>query len=311
MKMHVPVILGPTAVGKTAIGIQLASDFGLEIISCDSRQIYRGMDIGTAKTDGVERCGVRQWLIDICDPPEYYSAYRFARDARAILKKNDAGFNPRMLILGGTGLYFHALQNGLWPEIESEEVTKEHFVAQALSEGNESVYRELQKIDPESAARLHPNDLQRVIRALQVFRKTGRSIIELQKDSKSTDEYIFDVIKLSMPRHLLYARINERVDAMCRAGLWDEFCGLREKGYGSKTPGMQCVGYKELFAVENNELTFDGAVENIKRNTRRYAKRQTTWFAHKVNGVEIDVSHARSYGIIKENIEGCLSAQAP
>lgn len=301
LKIRVPVILGPTAVGKTEISLRLAADFGFEIISCDSRQIYRSMDIGTAKPSGRQMDEVRHWMIGIINPSEYYSAYRFSQEAIRIIR-DGAKQDKTMLICGGTGLYFRSLRQGLGPQVGSNIAFREKYKKKVLQEGNQSIFKELEECDPVTAARLHPNDVQRVIRALQVYYETGHPLSALQKEVRPLDDIEFIVIILSLSRDALYDRINNRVDRMISEGLWDEFNSLCKKGYGESDPGMQCVGYKELFEVKNGSGTLFEAVERIKRNTRNYAKRQITWFKHKENGIHVDISDSSSYSGIKEKI---------
>lgn len=304
-KIRAPVILGPTAVGKTDLSLRLAADLGFEIISCDSRQIYRYMNIGTAKPSGKQMEEIRHRMIDIIEPPEYYSAYRFAQEAIQVIREG-AKRNKTMLICGGTGLYFKSLREGLGPQIGSNIAFREKYKKRVSQEGVQSVYEELQKCDPEAASRLHPNDVQRVIRALQVFHETGRPLSELQKENRPLDEIEFYVVILSLSRDTLYTRINDRVDRMISEGLWEEFNSLCGKGYGESDPGMQCVGYKELFDVKKGTKTISEAVEKIKRNTRNYAKRQITWFKNKENGVHVDVPDSSTYSVMKGKITNFL-----
>ena len=300
-KIRVPVILGPTAVGKTEISLKLASDIGFEIISCDSRQIYRHMDIGTAKPSCRQMDNVRHWMIDIINPSEYYSAFRFSKEVISIIR-DSAKRNNTMLICGGTGLYFKSLQEGLGPQVGSNIAFREKYKEKALKESNQSIFEELKACDPVTAARLHPNDVQRVIRALQVYHETGYPLSALQKEMRPPDDIEFIVIILSLGRDLLYDRINRRVDRMISEGLWDEFNSLGKMGYCESDPGMQCVGYKELFEVKNGSSTLPEAYERIKRNTRNYAKRQITWFNNKENGVCVDIADPSSLQKIKEKL---------
>lgn len=300
-KIQVPVILGPTAIGKTEISLRLASDLGFEILSCDSRQIYRNMDIGTAKPSREEMAEVRHWMIDIIDPSDYYSTYWFSQEALKVIRDGvERGIT--ILICGGTGLYYKSLCDGLGPQVASNFTFRKEYSEKILKEGRESIFRELQKYDPETAARLHPNDIQRVVRALQVYYQTGYPLSEHQKRTRPPEDIEFLVIILSLPRPVLYKRINRRVDNMVSRGLFDEFCFLRKKGYNKSDPGMHCVGYKELFEVENTSISLLEAVEKIKRNSRNYAKRQTTWFTHKTEGIRVDVSNPDAYYVIKQKV---------
>lgn len=304
-KIRVPVILGPTAVGKTDLSLRLAADLGFEIISCDSRQIYRYMNIGTAKPSIEQMAKIYHWMIDIIEPSEYYSAYRFSQEAIRIIR-DGAKRDRRILICGGTGLYFKSLREGLEPQLGSNSAFREKYNRRVSLEGVTSIFEELRKCDPKAASRLHPNDVQRVIRALQVFYETGRPISELQKEKRPLVDIEFVVIVLSMSRESLYGRINARVDRMISEGLWEEFNVLYNMGYSESDPGMHCVGYKELFNVKRGTMTIYEAGETIKRNTRNYAKRQMTWFKNKEKGIPADLSDPAAYSIIKEKITNFL-----
>jgi tRNA dimethylallyltransferase len=233
-KITVPVILGPTAVGKTELVLRAAESFGYEVVSCDSRQIYRHMDVGTAKPTLEEQARVRHWLIDILDPAAAYSAFNFADDALRVIRASREN-GKKILICGGAGLYYHILVNGTAP----------------LSVGSSAPVREV---------RNPPEDIE------------------------------FRTIVVNRPRCVLYDRINARVDEMVGQGLWEEFAALRGMGYAQTSPGMICLGYRELFAVERGEVQLPRAVELIKQNTRHYAKRQLTWFRNKVDAKWVDVS---------------------
>lgn len=300
-KIKVPVILGPTAIGKTDISLRLARQLNFEIVSCDSRQIYKHMTIGTAKPTTQEMDEIKHWMIDIIDPSEYYSAHQFSQKTLEIIREGEKR-DKTIAVCGGTGLYYRSLSEGLGPQVASNLPFREKYTKRALKQGNESIYRELQECDPETAAHVHPNDVQRVIRALQVYHDTGKPLSALQKKMDPPLDVEFFVIILYMSRPLLYKRINERVDAMFSAGLWDEFEQLLQKGYTKSDPGMQCVGYQELFDVKNTSKDLNLAIEKIKQNTRNYAKRQITWFTNKVTGTNIDISETEAYSLIKDMV---------
>ena len=287
--ISVPVLLGPTAVGKSGVAFALAREMGWEILSCDSRQLYRGMDIGTAKPSPAERAQVPHRLIDILDPSEEYSAGRFADEAATIIR-TCAKNGRRVLVCGGTGLYFKALQQGTNDRSPSDPAIREELTRFAREKGNEALHRELAAVDPVTAARLHPNDIQRIIRALALFRQTGTRMSDHTPEGTPPGDMRFVVIKLTMERSLLYDRINRRVEVMMRDGLLEEFRTLVAAGYDRHSPGMQSVGYREFFAVEDGTIAETEAVELIQRNTRRYAKRQITWFSRQVEGVEVDAT---------------------
>jgi tRNA dimethylallyltransferase len=277
LRIKVPVLLGPTASGKTAAALLIAESAGWEIISCDSRQIYRFMDIGTAKPDREELGRVRHWLIDILDPAEQYSAAAFAGDALNVIRTR-AAEGKVTLVCGGTGLYFESLRKGLGPQAASDPLVRDALAQRAAEEGSAALHRELCEKDPEAAGAIHANNVQRVVRALAVWYQTGKTISALKRLAVPPEDMEFTVAVLMPERDSLYERINSRVDEMARRGLWEEFIALRERGYDERTPGLRCVGYQELFAVERGTTSMKDAVAMIKQNSRRYAKRQITWF---------------------------------
>ena len=292
-KIRVPVVLGPTAVGKTAFALRAAEAFGFEILSCDSRQIYRGMDVGTAKPTAEERARARHHLVDILEPSEAYSAFAFAGDAlRVIRGARENG--KKILICGGTGLYYHILSSGGAPLDGADLELRGALQDEARERGTAALHARLQAVDPAAASKIHPNDLQRLLRALEVALRTGQPMSSLYGAGSPPEDIDFRAVVVSRPREVLYGRINGRVDAMAGGGLWDEFLSLRRAGYAEASPGMVCVGYRELFGVERGQYGFDRAVELIKRNTRHYAKRQMTWFRNKAEGAEaLEVSDER------------------
>ncbi|MDR2577837.1 MAG: tRNA (adenosine(37)-N6)-dimethylallyltransferase MiaA [Chitinispirillales bacterium] len=302
-KIKIPVILGPTAAGKTDFAMRAAGAFGYEVLSCDSRQIYRHMNIGTAKPSVEERARIRHWLVDILDPSEPYSAFTFAGDAlRVIRELRDSG--KKVLICGGTGLYYHILANGAAPLDGADLELRGELQDEAREFGSARLHERLKAADPAAASRIHPNDLQRLLRALDVFYRKGQPLSLLQEDAGNPPGDIeFRTVIVSRPREILYDRINSRVDAMFEQGLLDEFFALRRMGYGADSPGMVCVGYRELFGVERGEIDVGQAAELIKRNTRRYAKRQMTWFRNKIqDALRVDVSDEHG-----DFLDGCLT----
>ena len=305
----VPVLLGPTAVGKSAVALELAAAAGWDVLSCDSRQLYRGMDIGTAKPSAEERAAVRHHLVDILNPSEEYSSGRFADEAATIIRERAAA-GKTTLICGGTGLYFRALQYGQIRREPSDPAIREELAQFVRQHGSDALHRELAAVDAATAARLHPNDVQRIIRALALYRQTGRSMSDPLQKGAPPEDFRFIVIKMTLDRSLLYERINRRVDAMMREGLYEEFRQLVEAGYDRHAPGLQCVGYREFFGVEEGERSEEDAVELIKRNTRRYAKRQITWFSRQVEGVEVDASDGdAAVGRVRELLPAAAAEQ--
>jgi tRNA dimethylallyltransferase len=306
--IRVPVILGPTAVGKSAIALAAAELAGAEILSCDSRQIYRGMDIGTAKPSAEERKRIPHWMVDIVDPDQPFSAERFRAMALAIIRERSE-LGKRLLICGGTGFYFRALSRGLGPDVGADPDFRALYEKKARESGPHSIFEELKAVDPASARNIHPHNVKRHIRALEVFHRTGRPLSEFGVCARPPGDMRFEVILCALPREILYARINARVDRMARDGLRDEFDGLLRRGYRRATPGMQCVGYRELFDMREGRISFHEALELIKRNTRRYAKRQMTWFAHQERGWTVDLSSTSPEEIIGRIIAGFNETQ--
>lgn len=303
-KIRVPVLLGPTASGKSEAALDACVRLGCEIVSCDSRQIYRKMDIGTAKPSLEESRRVRHWMIDIIEPDQKYSAFNYAQDAVAIIRERAAA-GRRVLVCGGSGLYFQCLSQGIGPQVAEDKELREHYHAIAEKQGAERVYDELAAVDPVAASQSHASNLKRNIRALEVYHSTGVPFSELKKRTAPPDDFDFDIMVLSRPREELYSRINARVDDMMKKGLWEEFHSLRSQGYDRRAPGLYCVGYRELFDVEEKKVTLTEAVEKIKQNTRNYAKRQITWFRHQVKGKEIKAGEGAGE-IIEKHIKEFL-----
>jgi tRNA dimethylallyltransferase len=297
--IRVPALLGPTAAGKTALAVDIACQRGWEIISCDSRQVYRGMNIGTAKPDTAALSRVRHHLIDMLEPDVSWSAFDFARDARRTIR-DLAAQSKTGFICGGTGLYFESLRRGIAPQTPSDRDLRERLQKRAQQEGSETLYAELREKDPETAQKIHTNDEQRILRALSVFYATGRPVSELRRRTEPPRDMLFRVAVVVPPRDLLYERINRRVDEMAAGGMYDEFLRLCERGFDENSPGLHCIGYRELFAVRRNECSLHEALDRIKKNTRNYAKRQCSWFAAH-NRSEI-VSWSDKPATVRENI---------
>lgn len=273
-------VCGPTASGKTKLAVRLAQRYGGEVVSCDSMQVYRGMDIGTAKPDGTERGGVPHHLIDVADPNESFSVADYVRLARAAIEEIDArGKLP--VLAGGTGLYMNAVIDHVdFAGEKSDLRLREELRALAGEKGGEALLALLRPLDPETAARLHPNDRNRIVRAIELCRATGKTMAELNAASRAAPSpYRLCMIGLCCQnRALLYDRINKRVDRMLGQGLADEVRRLLASGADAGSTAMQAIGYKELAAYLRGEESLAEAAETIKRETRRYAKRQLTWF---------------------------------
>jgi tRNA dimethylallyltransferase len=285
-RTSVLTIVGPTAVGKTAVAIALARSLGGEIVSADSRQIFRGMDVGTAKPTTDELRLVRHHLIDIVDPGESYDAARFAADAEAAIADIIArGAVP--LVVGGTGFYITSLFNGLFEGPGRDPEVRALLDERAAREGVPALHAELAEVDPDAAFRIHENDTSRVVRALEVYLSTGMTLSDWQAGPARTPAYTARYVGLTRSRESLVERIDRRVEAMVSEGLLGEIERLVSIGALSSTsPAASAVGYRELLPiVEGGEGSIGDAVELIKRNTRRYAKRQMTWFSS-LEGIE-------------------------
>ncbi len=277
-KPKVIVICGPTGVGKTAVGIQLAEKLDGEIISADSMQIYRYMDIGTAKPTADEQSRIPHHMIDIVDPDENFDAVRFAEMARdKVMQLHQRSVMP--LVVGGTGLYIKALLQGLFQSNPVDPKTRERLMKEAAENGSGILYDRLKRVDPDTADRLHPNDSHRIIRALETIESTGRSISEHQQKHGFSDEP-FNALKicLQIDRQKLYDRIDQRVDLMIEAGFVDEVKKLLGMGYSADLKSMQSIGYRHMVECLAEQLPWDECVRTLKRDTRRFAKRQFTWF---------------------------------
>ena len=271
-------LLGPTAVGKTEIAIQLAQRLDAEIVSVDSRQIYRQMDIGTAKPTPEERQSARHHLIDCVDISQPFSVadYQSLADA-AIADIQNRG--KRVLLVGGAGLYFRAVVDGLFEGPGADPALRKRLEGEAAQFGVDALHKRLQTCDPESAERIHPNNLVRVIRALEVYELTGTPMSELQQQwHPEKQRYPFIAFGLTMQRVLLYSRIEQRVDVMLANGLITEVESLLAAGYARDSVALQSFGYRELIAYLDGDCTYLEAILQLKQNTRRFAKRQLTWF---------------------------------
>jgi len=273
------ILAGPTAVGKTDISIKLAHKLNGEIISADSMQIYKKMDIGSAKITKEEMDGVPHHLIDIVDPKEEFSVAMFKKYAEENIKKiNEKGKLP--MVVGGTGFYINSLiYNYSFAETNRDEEYRLELENLAEEKGKEYVHGLLKDIDMDSYTKLYPNDLKRVIRALEVYKVTGKSISQFAKEEDVFNiPYKVHYYVLNMNREILYERINKRVDIMIEKGLIDEVIRLRKEGYTSDMQSMKGIGYKEILSYLDGEISLEKAIDMIKQFSRNYAKRQLTWF---------------------------------
>ncbi|GFE62449.1 tRNA (adenosine(37)-N6)-dimethylallyltransferase MiaA [Geobacter sp. AOG2] len=271
-------VVGPTATGKSELALRLAREVDAEIVNADSMQVYRGMDIGTAKPTPEQRAGVPHHLIDVAEPDRLFSAADFAEAADEAIRAVTAR-GKRVIVVGGTGLYIRALLKGLVDSPSGAGAVRKALQEEAAQLGNEAMLERLRLVDPELAARMHPNNLVRIIRALEVHRLTGVPLSRHQEEHAfSARRYEALQVGISIDRAELYARIEGRVERMLAEGLVDEVRGLLAKGYDRQLKAMRAIGYKETAAYLAGECSLEEAVQLMKRDTRRYAKRQLTWF---------------------------------
>ncbi|MBR5152408.1 MAG: tRNA (adenosine(37)-N6)-dimethylallyltransferase MiaA [Clostridia bacterium] len=271
-------VVGPTASGKTAFAIALAEKMQGEVVSCDSMQIYRGMDIGTAKPTKEEMRGIPHHMLDIVSPEENFSVADFVAGATQVIEEIlSRGKMP--ILCGGTGLYVDSILNGIsFSEEARDDAYRQELKALADAEGVEAVHRILMQADPDAAAEIHPNNVKRVIRALEIIKTSGKTKAEFDRDARKESPYDATVYGMYLEREKLYRRIDLRVDMMMQQGLLDEVKELLNQGISMQATAMQAIGYKEFSAYLQGECTLEDAVETVKRESRRYAKRQMTWF---------------------------------
>jgi tRNA dimethylallyltransferase len=278
MKPKIVIILGPTAVGKSKLAVELAGQLNGEIVNADSQQVYRYLDIGTGKPTGVERERVRHHLIDVVNPDEEFNAATFRRLAsEAIYQIDDR--QRSAIVCGGTGLYLKALTRGLFEGAGQNGAIRRDLETEIAKTGLDSVYRRLVAIDPTVTSTIHPNDRSRTVRALEVYHLTGKPISHWQKEHRFQED-CFEVLKvgLNLERADLYERINQRSVAMIDAGFLDELRGLVARGYSLDLKPLGSVGYAQMGRVIRGAVTIDEALEEMQQETRHLAKRQLTWF---------------------------------
>ena len=305
MKPKIVVIAGPTASGKTSLAIELAKKINGEIISSDSMQIYKDMDIGTAKVTKEEMQGIKHYLIDFVSPEDRYSVSNFKNDAeRAIEEILSKGKVP--IIAGGTGLYIDALVYSInYPDMEFDEEYRNELMKKAeTTEGLEILYNEAEKIDPVAIEKISKNDKKRIIRILEIYKQTGKNKTQQEKESRLKEvKYDYKVFALNMDRQVLYNRINKRVDKMIENGLIEEVKYIKQK-YNKYPTAMQALGYKEVVEYLNNDISYEDMIEKIKQETRRYAKRQLTWFRKnkETKWLNIEEGNLKNIQIILEEL---------
>jgi len=277
MGQRVIVIIGPTCSGKSYLGLKLAQQINGEIISADSRQIYKRLNIGTAKPTSEELQKVKHHFINFLNPDEDYDVNKFSVDAENII---DDIHNRRMtaIVVGGSGLYVKALIDGIVDSADKDEKLRNELFAKKEKYGIKYLYDELIKVDPISAEKMLPQNWKRVIRALEVFYLTGKPIWQHHSNQNKSTKFSFYQIGINWDREVLYTRIEQRIDKMIKDGLVDEVTDILNDGYDKNLNSLNTVGYKEIISYLEKDITLSRAIELIKRNTRRYAKRQLTWF---------------------------------
>ena len=312
-KEKVIVLIGPTAVGKTNTSIKLAKKFDGEIISGDSMQVYRRMDIGTAKISVEEMEGIPHHLLDIKNPEESFSVAEFQQ----LVRKKISDIHSRgkvPLIVGGTGLYIQAvLYDYHFTETPGDELYRTELETELERLGPLWLHQKLVKVDPVSAENIHPNNTRRVIRALEIFHCTGKTMTEYQEGQTHELQYDVALVGLTMNRENLYKRINLRVDLMMKEGLLEEVKELYDEGVRN-VQSVQAIGYKELYDYFDGTKSLEQAIENLKQNSRRYAKRQLTWFRNKMDVAWYDMTeesqHPQNIEDISEFIAGKLKLKS-
>ncbi len=275
--MHILTIVGPTAVGKTEIAMKIATRLSGEIISADSRQIYKYLDIGTAKPTEEQRRRLRFHLIDFIEPDDNYSCGQFARDAEEKIKEI-CKRNKTPIVCGGTGLYIRALFHPLDVLPQSNSETKDRLRAMLEQQGIEHMYNELRRIDPDWAERISPQDKQRILRGIEVYEIAGKPLTKMMGKRIRHPTLQPHYIGMRLPREDLYSRINQRFDKMLEAGLVGETESLLKRGFKAQSSALRTIGYKEIVGYLQGSMSLETAVDRAKRRTRNYAKRQLTWF---------------------------------
>lgn len=291
MKDKLFILMGPTAVGKTSLSIKLAKDLDGEIISADSMQIYKYMDIGTAKVTKDEMDGVPHHMLDIIEPDQSFSVSNY-KDMATEYIRDINNRNKLPIVVGGTGLYINSLTYNLnFASVPPDEAIRNRLEALGDQYGNEYIHRMLLEVDEESGQRISIKDRKRIIRALEIYEITGKTMTEYNKNFRSLNEdYDLAMVCLNMERSKLYENINKRVDIMIDNGLIDEVKHILSMGYHKDLVSLQGIGYKEIIQYLENQISFDDAVDGIKQGSRNYAKRQLTWFRrdNRIKWVDVD-----------------------
>lgn len=306
----VVAIVGATASGKTALGLELARRLETEIISADSMQVYKGMEIGTAAPTVEERTEIRHHFVSFLSPFEQFSAGAFGTSARDII----AALNRRgriALLVGGSGLYLRAAIDGLFPGPAKDETIRARLHAEAEQSGVQTLYKRLQSVDPDYANVILPGDLRRIVRALEVYELTGKPISALHRSHQNASSSLRVLqIGLDVPREILYRRINDRVERMLARGFLDEVRTLIARGYGDRFAQLRTLGYREFADYLQGRCTYEEAVETMKRNTRRYARRQLIWFRGDPRIQWISVSEDTPIAVLADRVIELLTASS-
>jgi tRNA dimethylallyltransferase len=303
-KPKVIIIAGPTASGKTEISIELAEKFRGEIVSADSVQIYRRMDIGSAKPTAAERARAVHHMIDIREPDEDFSAGDYVREARKCIEKIiRRGRLP--IIVGGTGLYIRCLIGGMLDSSKSDRRLRRELLSEAERKGSEALFRRLVEVDPETARHIPSGNIYRIIRALEVFELSGRKMSDLQQEHAFQDRpYSYIFFGLAPARSRLYEQIDQRVDNMIKSGLVEEVTRLQKLGYSADLKSMSSLGYRHVGMALAGAMDVDEAIRLMKRDTRRYAKRQLTWFRSEPDIVWCDPHEMKRIQLIVDDFLG-------
>lgn len=282
------VIVGPTAVGKTAVSLALVERLPIEIISADSRQIYRWMDVGTAKPSSEEQALVPHHFVGELDPATNFNAGEFMQQARKLIPEIVLR-RRQPVVVGGSGLYVRALLEGFFEAPSTDYNYRKKLDLRVKREGVDKLYQELMRIDPDLARETHPQNVRRIVRGLEVYHVLGKPMTRIQREQKNPASFSWIKFGLRCDREVLYRRIEARVDRMIDNGLVDEVRSLLDKGYSPHLNALNSVGYKEIVAFLKGQSSLDEAIEQIKRNTRRFAKRQMTWFRSEKDVRWIDI----------------------
>ena len=298
-KVH--FIVGPTASGKTFLSQLISEQLKIEIVSADSRQIYRYLDIGTAKPDAAFRAQVPHHFIDICDPDEYYSAGIFGRQARQAIE-NIFARNAIPLVVGGSGFYIKALVDGIFELDAKSESVRERLERQLTEKGLPDLFQWLREVDPRYANKISSNDRQRILRALEVFLVTGKPFSYFHQKKPQSADFVPVFWGLELERNLLYQRIDRRAEQMLDEGLLEEVRQVLAKGYHPDLNALNTVGYRETIEFIQEKISYQTMLERIQRNTRRYAKRQLTWFRADPRVHWVEVTSKEDYQLLSRKI---------